>query len=129
MIETKEVVIDGKAYKLRCSILTTEHFEKLTGKKFGKVLSQYLQMSKLIEQGNDDFFELYTEIQGDMIRLAYCMIQENDPEFTKTCDEFMSEVGALDTETLKGVLSVAQGLFPRKVQQRANGSGETTEQG
>ena len=126
MIETKKLVIGGKEYYARCSLLTTEAFERTTGKKFSEVISTYQRLGSDLE-GKDEnestsiLIGNIIEIEMDAIKLAYCMIQEAKRKgyndwFNADMEDFIDEVGSLNSEELKGVLQLAMSVFPRKVQ-------------
>jgi len=126
MVKKETVRIGDKDYVLKCSVMTAETFEKVTGKQFGKTLSKYLSFDRAMSDGdlsqeekNELMLDSYFSIQGDMMRLAYCMILEakragDNQDFEYELEEWMEEVGGLDANALKGVLAVATALFPRK---------------
>lgn len=123
MVEKRKVVFNDKEYTLKCSIATAELFERLTGNKFISVLSDVLRLQKEAEEHADNTELLMSsvlEMQINVSKLAYCMIVEakkdgDNEGFEITYDEWLSNIGSIDQETLKGVLAVAMGLFPRKV--------------
>lgn len=123
MVEKRKVVFNDKEYTLKCSIATAELFERLTGNKFISVLSDVLRLQKEAEEHADNTELLMAsvlEMQINVSKLAYCMIVEakkdgDNEGFEMTYDEWLSNIGSIDQETLKGVLAVAMGLFPRKV--------------
>ena len=122
MVETKILTVGGEEYKMKCSILTTEAFERLTGKKFGHVLSRYQKLSKALNTLSAEDFEEYLvenilDMQIDALQLAYCMIREADPDFATGMEDFMGSVGNLSSKELKGVLQLASSVFPRALQQ------------
>lgn len=126
MVKKETVKIGEKEYVLKCSIMTAETFEKVTGKQFGKTLSKYLSFDRAMSDGdlsqeekNELMLDSYFSIQGDMMRLAYCMIIEaqrsgDNSDFNAEPDDWIEEIGTLDANALKGVLAVATALFPRK---------------
>ena len=126
MVETRDFILGGKEYKLKCSILTTESFERLTGKKFGSVISRYQKMSKVLtekseEEANEYLVENIFDIEMDALQLTYCMVLEakkdgHNKDFNMSMEEFINDVGVLGTDELKGVLAAAAALFPRKLQ-------------
>lgn len=126
MVETKKLKIGDKEYYARCSLLTTEAFERTSGKKFSDVISRYQKLGTDLE-GKDEtesagiLISNIIEIEMDAIKLAYCMIQEAKRKgyndwFDLDMEGFIDEVGSLNSEELKGVLALAMSVFPRKVQ-------------
>ena len=120
MVETKTLTVGGEEYRMKCSILTTEAFERLTGKKYGQVLSRYQKLQRALNTMSEEDFEDYLlenilDIQMDALQLAYCMIREADPEFSQSMDGFMGSVENLSSEELKGVLHMASSVFPRSL--------------
>lgn len=102
---------------MRCSLLTTEAFERMTGKKFGQVLSRYQKLQRALNSMSAEEFEDYLvenimDIQMDALQLAYCMIKEADPEIVMSEEAFMGSVSNLSSEELKGVLQMAFSVFP-----------------
>lgn len=127
MVETKTLTVGGEEYRMKCSILTTEAFERLTGKKYGQVLSRYQKLQRALNTMSEEDFEDYLlenilDIQMDALQLAYCMIREADPEFSQSMDGFMGSVENLSSEELKGVLHMASSVFPRSLRKRTEGS-------
>ena len=127
MVQTSRITIGGKEYAIRCSIATVEYFERLTGTKFADVLSEILKVNRLVnEQGEDiaEHLDLLMDMQVKVIKMAYCMIVEANKKgenagFTlayPTLEDFMSDIESIDPSVFKGVLTVAQGVFPRQVQ-------------
>lgn len=122
----KQMTIGGEEYTLKCSILTSESFERTTGKKFGSAITRYQKLSKAMnvlpeDEANAYIVENIFDIEMDALQIAYCMIQEAkrkgfNQDFNKTMEEFISDVGTLSSEELKGVLQLAASLFPRAVQ-------------
>ena len=117
MVETKVLTVGGEKYRMRCSLLTTEAFERMTGKKFGQVLSRYQKLQRALNSMSAEEFEDYlveniTDIQMDALQLAYCMIKEADPEIVMSEEAFMGSVSNLSSEELKGVLQMAFSVFP-----------------
>ena len=125
MVETKEVLIGDKNYHLKCSILTTETFEKATGKNIGKVLSSFIELGKHTDD-EQYLVEHILPIELSVMELAYYMILEAkrdgfNQDFNITLDDFKASVSSLNKETLKGVLAVAQSVFPRSLSKRTEG--------
>lgn len=117
MVETKVLTVGGEKYRMRCSLLTTEAFERMTGKKFGQVLSRYQKLQRALNSMSAEEFEDYLvenimDIQMDALQLAYCMIKEADPEIVMSEEAFMGSVSNLSSEELKGVLQMAFSVFP-----------------
>ena len=117
MVETKVLSVGGEKYRMRCSLLTTEAFERMTGKKFGQVLSRYQKLQRALNSMSAEEFEDYLvenilDIQMDALQLAYCMIKEADPEIVMSEEAFMGSVSNLSSEELKGVLQMAFSVFP-----------------
>lgn len=134
MVNREKLEINGKEYVLKCSIATAEYYERLTGNKFGKTLSDIIKMQKGIEElsskTDGDVSEEYLnyllenvlEMQLNVLKMAYCMIMEakkdnDNTDFNMSLDQWLSSVEVVNTNTIKGVLAVAIGLFPRKVQE------------
>lgn len=119
MVETKQVKIGDKEYWMRCSLLTTESFERTTGKKFSDVVVMYKNLGK----DPENIVEHIIDIEVNAVQLAYCMIKEAQRKglnegFNESMEEFMDDVGSLNSEELKGVLALSMSVFPRKVQNR-----------
>lgn len=130
MIETKTLTIADKEYKMRCSLLTVETYERTTGKKFSSLISQYQKLGNGMadmsdEEATEYLMDSLVDIEKSALTLAYCMIQEGKNKgynegFEYSLEEFIGEVGALSSEELKGVLQLAMSVFPRKVQKRTD---------
>lgn len=121
MVETKTLTVGGKEYRMKCSILTTEAFERMTGKKFGHVLSRYQKLSKAMNTLTTEEFEDYLvenilDIQIEALQIAYCMIREAEPDFSESMEDFMGSIDSLSSKELKGVLQLASSVFPRTLQ-------------
>lgn len=136
MVERRNVRIDDKEYVIKCSIATAELFERLTGAKFITVLSDIVKIQKKLEETaeleTEELIEYILDMQIKASKLTYCMIIEakkdgDNKDFEMTYDEWLSSVSSIDQETLKGVLAVAMGLFPRKLQkqERADNQDQT----
>lgn len=127
MVEVKTLTVGGVEYRMKCSILTTESFERLTGKKYGHILSKYGKLQRKLNDMSTEEFEDYLvenilDIQIDALQLAYCMIREADPDFGMSMDAFLGSVDNLSSDELKGVLHMAASVFPRALHKRAEGS-------
>lgn len=124
MVQASKITLD-KEYWIKCSILTTETYEKLTGKKFGDILKKFARMEKKLSEMSEEtltdyLIGEYLDIQKDVIQLAYCMILEAKKDgynqgFSSSLEEFMGNIGGVQSETIKGVLAAAKGLFPGKI--------------
>lgn len=136
MVKRRNVRIDDKEYVIKCSIATAELFERLTGAKFITVLSDIVKIQKKLEETaeleTEELIEYILDMQIKASKLTYCMIIEakkdgDNKDFEMTYDEWLSSVSSIDQETLKGVLAVAMGLFPRKLQkqERADNQDQT----
>lgn len=127
MLEIKKMKIDDKEYVMKCSLLTVESFEKISGKKFGSVISSFVNLGNITDdesisedERNNMMFDYLFSIQSDVSRLAYCMIMEAkrdgyNSDFNCSLEDWLSSIGRIDIDTLKGVLAVAMSVFPRKV--------------
>lgn len=122
MIKTEKVIIEGKEYWLKCTIATVELYERMTGSKFATVLSNIAKMQTL---GDDleNMMDAVLMLQTDTMKLAYVMILEAqkdglNKDFTMSIDEWLSSLGALEGEALKGVLATAMSVFPRALSKR-----------
>lgn len=129
MIETKKMELGGKEYTLRCSLLTAEAFERLTGKKFTKAITMYQKVGKGLsdlsdEEATDKLMSDLLDIELNALNLAYCMIEEAkhkgyNQDFDMSAEDFIGEVGALGSNELKGVLALAMSIFPRSLSKRS----------
>jgi len=123
MVKTSKITIGGNDYAIKCSIATVEYFERLTGTKFADVLSDILKVNKVVNQDGEnieDHLDLLLDMQIKSIKLAYCMILEAKKDgmnqaFNLSLDDFLGTIETIDPDTFKEVLTVAQGVFPRKV--------------
>lgn len=124
MVNKKEIQFNDKGYMLKCSIATAEYFERLFDIKFGKTLSDIIKIQTIMAEGGEGIetmLDNVIEMETNIVKMAYCMIIEAkkdnyNADFNMTYDEFASTISSLDPDTFKGVLAVATGLFPRKIQ-------------
>lgn len=122
MIKTEKVIIEGREYWLKCTIATVELYERMTGNKFATVLSNLAHMQSL---GDDlgEMMDSVLQLQSDTMKLAYVMILEAqkdglNKDFNMSIDQWLSSLGALEGEALKGVLATAMSVFPRSLSKR-----------
>lgn len=125
MVETKKITLGGEEYFVRCSILTTELFERTTGKKFSQLINNYQKLGKAMSNMDDDKIQEFVidnifDIELSAMQLAWCMIEEakrdgKNKDFAKTTDQFISDLGTLSSNELKEVLAAAMSVFPRKL--------------
>lgn len=124
-MEIKTVNIGEKEYAMRCSVMTTEVFERNTGKKFGSVVNRYQKLGKAFSEMNEEeanafLLENIFDIEMDALQLSYYMILDAkkkgyNQDFNCTLEDFIDNTGTLSSEELKGVLAIAMSVFPRKV--------------
>lgn len=125
MVETKTFTFNDREYVLRCSLLTVEAYERMTGKKFTRAITLFQRLGNGLadlneEEATEKLMSDLLEIETCAVNMAYCMILEAkhkgyNQDFNMTADEFKTEIGALGSNELKGVLALAMSIFPRSL--------------
>lgn len=110
----KVVKISGKEYTIKSSAYTQFKYRDYTGRRMLKDLQE---LAKLQDANEDEMLESLDDLTEIILKMAYVMIEEADPNQVKSYDEFLKEIDNIyaDTTWINDVVEVATSPISRGI--------------
>lgn len=110
----KIITISGKEYTMQSSAWTQFKYKNDTGRR---MLQDLRDISKLQEADEDTMLNGVDDLTEILLKMAYVMIEEADPNQVKSYDDFLKSINSLyeDTNWINEVVELATSPLSRGI--------------
>ena len=110
----KIITISGKEYTMQSSAWTQFKYKNDTGRR---MLQDLRDISKLQEADEDTMLNGVDDLTEILLKIAYVMIEEADPNQVKSYDDFLKSINSLyeDTNWINEVVELATSPLSRGI--------------
>lgn len=110
----KIITISGKEYTMQSSAWTQFKYKNDTGRR---MLQDLRDISKLQEADEDAMLNGVDDLTEILLKMAYVMIEEADPNQVKSYDDFLKSINSLyeNTDWINEVVELATSPLSRGI--------------
>lgn len=111
----KVITISGKEYTMKSSAYTQFKYKDETGRK---MLGDLQNLTRLQEMDNNELLGEIDDLTEVLLKMAYVMIEEADPNQVKSYEEFLKGIESLydNQDWINEVITLAAAPISRGIQ-------------